>query len=475
MRDKTRMATGLLGAFGGIAGRTVILVMGALVSFMVVLIFLLSAGTARILSAWKADETKILYEYVETELADLLAGGSEPSEESVAKAMKNLPIDPSWLAVADSRGRTLYAYSSVMMMPGASDKDNMRMQRMMSNRKRASELVNANWVEVGGGELRFSASLPEFGQRESNRLLMGAARHILAWGLLFASIVSLAFAFAFAWPLTRQSTALARSLSLIAEGKRDVPIPHCPVAEFSRIAGAAAILQENLTREEGIRRQWAADVAHDLRTPLAVLRGQVDGMIDGVFAADVPRLARLAGEIARLDRLVKSLSLLSRIETPGFTPNRRVIALGPFLGEIAERFGAEAESGGASIETASNGLSIEADEELLDRAVSNLVSNATRYGEPGGTISLVAREEDETADGPGSVAISVENPGTIPEEIIPKIFDRLYRGDGARSSDGSGLGLAIAKAIAEAHGGKIAAKSDPSRNQTLFTLTLPAR
>ena len=255
----------------------------------------------------------------------------------------------------------------------------------------------------------------------------------------------------------------------MAAGERGVAIPDCPITEFGCIARASSTLQDNLVREEGLRRQWAADVAHDLRTPLTVLRGQFEGMIDGVFQPEPERIVRLERELSRLEKLVNSLALLSRIETPGFTLAKKSIDAVAFLSEVAGRFDAEAAAKGSSLIVDSRSVTLLADPDLLARAIDNLVSNALQYGAVGGTIRL--RCVGNAAQGGADVI--VENDGVIDSSILPRVFDRLFRADSSRNTEGSGLGLSIARAIVTAHSGTIIAESDDVKSITRFTISLP--
>lgn len=470
----------------GIAGRTIALVMGSLVTFAGVLLLLLFFGTGRLLASWNESEKKGLETVIGARLLSLAEdsrkGGVAVYPDDVAKALEELPYSPSWVAVTDGRGRMLY-FRRAAGMAGMARRmfrdDPSRMGGMMNDyatpapRMSQGSPGNVSWRDVllsdGSLAFRYGAAMPAFDEKESNRVLLATARLIFAWGLVAAAIVSILFALVFSRPLERQSASLVKALEQMASGARGVAIPDCPVTEFGCIARASSTLQENLSREEGLRRQWAADVAHDLRTPLAVLRGQFEGMIDGVFAADPERIARLERELSRLEALVNSLALLSRIETPGFAVAKKPVNAAAFLSEAAGRFDAEAAARGFSLIVDSRPVTILADSDLLARAVDNLVSNAIRYGVPGGAIRLRCVGTGQNSGG----EITVENDGVIEAALLPRLFDRLFRADSSRNTEGSGLGLSIARAIVAAHGGTIRAESDESKLVTRFIVSLP--
>jgi two-component system sensor histidine kinase BaeS len=473
----------------GIAGRTIALVMGSLFTFAAVLLLLLYFGTGKILVSWNENERKGLETIIGERLLALAvdAGktGAEVSPGDVESALADLPYSPTWIAVTDGHGTLLYFYRAAGMpgMAGMARRmlrdDSSRMHEMMNGhessaaRMSATMQGNVTWrdVRLSDGRLafRYGAAMPEFGEKESNRVLLATARLILVWGLVAAAIVSILFALVFSRPLERQSASLVAALERMAAGERGVAIPECPVTEFGCIARASTTLQDNLVREENIRRQWAADVAHDLRTPLTVLRGQFEGMIDGVFKPEPERIVRLEKELSRLEKLVNSLALLSRIETPDFTLSKKPMDAVAFLSEVAGRFDAEAVAKGSSLIVDSRPVTILADSDLLARAIDNLVSNALRYGAVGGTIRLRCVGNAAT----GGVEILVENDGVIGPDILPRLFDRLFRADSSRNTEGSGLGLSIARAIVTAHGGTIRAESDEANSITRFTVSLP--
>jgi signal transduction histidine kinase len=448
--------------FAGIAGRTLTLALGSILSFAAVIAILLFFGTGKILSSWHDNEASALDSFIEDRLAAL----SERTSEAVSGALADIPFNPSYVAVADAGGELLYFRRGGMGSMGG-----MPMRgRLMQGIQGMKDIAEWKVVRAGGGvAFRYSAAIPSFDESESNRLLLGAAEIILVRALAIGAAVALAFALAFARPIRRQTSALAKAIARMASGERDVGFATCSVAELDEIARAASVLQTGLGREETLRRQWAADVAHDLRTPLASLRCQIDGITDGVFAPDADRLSRLASELSRLEALTASLSLLTRLESPGFAPDKKRIDLASFLEATAARFSPEAGATGSRVRVDCAGGAILADEGLLGRAVDNVVSNAVRYGKAGGDVVIAGVADD----GSGNSAITVENAGVIDGATLARAFDRLYRADSSRGTDGSGLGLSIAKAIAEAHGGAIRGEADAARDATRFAISIP--
>lgn len=445
----------------GISGRTLLLALGSILTFVAAFGILLFLGAGRLLASWHERETQALHSFIQGQLSalalDMRKEGKAASEADTARVLEGLPYGPSWVVVTAPDGRLLYYYREAD--PGGQSRNFLRRLQDISE-----------WFDVklpdGTLAFRYSAFIPAFDEQESNRMLLGALRLVLVWGLAAAAALAFVFAWIFARPLKRQTAGLVVSLERMAAGERSVALPPCPVTELDQIARASDVLQKTLEREEELRRQWAADVSHDLRTPLSVLRGQLEGMIDGVFTPDSGRLVRLVSEIRKLESLVNALSLLSRIETPGFAPERSRFDIGGVLSRMADRFGPEAEAAGSEIIVDAPTIEMEADAALLERALENLVSNALRYGRPGGIVVLAARK-----DAPAGVTLSVENEGAMDPEVLPRVFDRLYRADNSRGAGGSGLGLSIVKAIVEAHGGAVRAESDKEKAKTRFIIS----
>jgi two-component system, OmpR family, sensor histidine kinase BaeS len=449
--------------------RTLVLVSGALAVFIVVLSIVLLASSSGLLRSWEARENAALKRFMADRLGtlalDLERSGRSPTPDDVSRALAGLPYEPEWAAVLAADGSTLYLFRRQGAPQGQGRTFLARLQG------------TADWGEVryADGELalRYGALMPSFSQSESNRLLAAALVVILAAGSVLAALIAFVIAYSLARPVARQAGELAAALELIGKGRRDLEPPASPIEELDRIGRSALALQSDLAREEELRRRWAADIAHDLRTPLAALKAQLEAMRDGVFPPSAERLDGGCREVLRLEKLVNDLALLTRLETPGFRPRLARLRIRPLLGEIAERFSKAAAERSTAIAVEGDDAEIEADADLLDRILGNLVENALRYGEGGGRVVLRTRGGLD-----GVVAIEVSNPGLIDARILPLVFDRSFRGDPSRESSGSGLGLSIAKAATEAQGARIEASRDEAAGRTAFSLaftpSLPA-
>jgi two-component system sensor histidine kinase BaeS len=302
-----------------------------------------------------------------------------------------------------------------------------------------------------------AAGVLSFGDEAAGQSFLQTFAVVGGAGAAASFLLAAGVAFLFSSRLSRHAAGLAAGLTRIAAGERGVRFAVGGARELDQIGESAGVLQEKLTEEERLRGQWTADVAHDLRTPLAALRSQLEAMTDGVLPVTPDRLQRASAELSRVEALVADLGELSRIESPGMKPVFADVDAGRFLADLCQRFQLEAGKRGIAFACASQpGLVFSADSHLLHRAATNVLQNAFQNVQKGGRVTVNIGVGVAGVVAPGSrVAIKIENTGCIPEEEIPLVFDRLHRGEHSRHTPGSGLGLTIAKAVVELHGGSI--------------------
>jgi signal transduction histidine kinase len=236
--------------------------------------------------------------------------------------------------------------------------------------------------------------------------------------------------------------------------------------ELRDLGRAFNTMTARLQADEAQRRRLLADVSHELRNPLAIVQGNLEALVDGVYPADEAHLAPILDETRVLGRLVEDLRTLSLAEAGTLALHREPTDVRVLIGDVAESFKVRAEGAGATLAVdAPAGLPIlEIDPLRIREVVSNLVDNALRYVRSGGTVRISAQATDETIE----IVVADDGPG-IPAALLPTIFERFAKSPESR---GSGLGLAIAHAIVEAHGGTIAAESTPDSG-TKIRLRLP--
>lgn len=309
------------------------------------------------------------------------------------------------------------------------------------------------------------ALIPDFlGMGPSAPPLLG-----LGFVVLVVAVVALVRGFRrLADPLERLVDAARR----VEAGAYDVRVPEQirGPRELRELSRAFNTMASRLEADEGRRRALLADVGHELRTPLAVIRGNLEAIVDGVHPADEAHLSGLIEETRVMERLVEDLRTLSLTEAGTLQLHREPTDPDVLLGEVAAGYRAEASRTGVAIDlSAPDDLPIvEVDPVRIREVLANLVGNAFRHTPPGGRISL---KGDREADGDGVVFTVSDTGAGIEPELLPHIFDRFAKGPNSR---GSGLGLAIARDLVIAHGGTIEVRSEPGRG-TAFEVRLPVR
>jgi len=242
--------------------------------------------------------------------------------------------------------------------------------------------------------------------------------------------------------------------------------------EFRNLARTFNEMLDRLDRAFQDLQQFAADAAHELRTPLANLRATIETTIQEPHAGEEYErvLASVSEEVARMNRIVADLFMLAKIDMRQYALAKERVALGALLAEARDTWQASAEQRGIRIAIAGGDAEVAGDPVALRRVFMNLVENAIKYNRDGGTVNIVL----DRVDGRARVRVSDTGIG-IPGEHVPKLFRRFYRVDKARSREtgGAGLGLAICKSFVEAHEGKIDVASVPGRGTT-FTVELPS-
>ena len=280
--------------------------------------------------------------------------------------------------------------------------------------------------------------------------------------LAFAIVIAFIFSLIISKRLSTPAKVVSESINEIAQGNLSVRIPTKGVKEISLIAHSANELAAKLEQEESLRHQWASDIAHDLKTPVAALRSQLEGMADGVLDITKERIYRNLRELSRIETLVNDLGELTRLESPEMHIKVKKIDTETFLKDLKNRFSRQFEEKKITVEWNNRIETFKGDENLIQRAVSNIVSNAIRHTHENGKITVTVRSNRQRQ------LITVFNTGEgISKDEIKKVFDRLYRGEYARKAPGSGLGLTIAQKIAELHGGKVTISSKEGYGTTV--------
>jgi signal transduction histidine kinase len=244
----------------------------------------------------------------------------------------------------------------------------------------------------------------------------------------------------------------------VASGKLNTRIPTEGPQDLRSLSESFNEMAASLERNDRERRDLLADIAHELRTPLSVIRGRLEGIVDGIYPENGPQVSMALEQAYLMQRLVDDLRLLTLVETRQLAFDKRDVNVSHVIHSVIEIFSAEAQEKNISLsfDEKSGNLSAELDPQRFEQVISNLVGNAIRYVPEGGKVWVTA---DETNSG---LRITVNDNGEgLPVEDLPYIFDRFWRKEKSRSraTGGTGLGLAIAKQLVEAQGGRIEAKN----------------
>ena len=312
-------------------------------------------------------------------------------------------------------------------------------------------------VEIGRLETRLLNPLKEeYFIKSSNRFLAAS----LALLGVFALVISLVASRRVAKPVLELSAAAGD----IANGDLTRRVAIHGQDEIGRLAANFNRMAESLEAQEKLRRRLVSGAAHELRTPLAIISGELEGMIDGVLPAGPEELRSMHEEAVRLTSILNGLDELTRAESSILNLRRELIGLKSFLSAITGRFERLfTEKNAVILLDCPDDLSLSADPDRLSQIVINLITNALKAIATGGRVSIIAAREQKT------VRVEIMDNGVgISEEEMPHIFERFYKGSG----DGLGLGLAIVKELVSAHGGTVEIRSEVNKGAR-FILTFP--
>ncbi|NLC77230.1 MAG: HAMP domain-containing protein [Clostridia bacterium] len=295
-----------------------------------------------------------------------------------------------------------------------------------------------------------------------NRLLIGVGTFSLVLSFLFGSVMA-----------KRLSTPISRVIAtakMIAKGYFDDRVTEpSNTKEIAELTETINNLAETLEKQELLRKRLTADVAHELRTPLATLQGQMEAMIDGIWEPDAERLKSCHEEIMRINRLVGDLEKLAKYESENLILTKTAFDLSELARQVIQNFENDFAQKGVKIEFSGEKETVVADKDKISQVLVNLLSNAQKYTQPGGTVQVAVKGSADIM----KIVVKDNGQGIAPEDL-PHIFERFYRADKSRNrlTGGAGIGLTITKAIIDAHQGKVEVRSQVGQG-TEFIISLP--
>ena len=278
---------------------------------------------------------------------------------------------------------------------------------------------------------------------------------------LFVLVIATIVATLLARRISRPLTSLAEKAHALASGDYSQKIPVSNNDEIGQLCNSFNQLSEALAANQQSRALWVADISHEMRTPLSVLKVQIEAMQDGIRPANHENLALLYDKTLGLSNLIDDLFELSLSDVGALTYNKHTILIAPLVKTCIEHFQVKAQTAGLTLKDnidANLNCSVVADTNRLQQLFSNLIENSIRYTDAGGVIEVGINVVDTRV----MITIDDSPPGIAPEQQ-DKIFERLYRLENSRSraTGGAGLGLAICKNIVSAHQGNITAGTSP--------------
>ena len=365
------------------------------------------------------------------------------------------------LTIVDANGEVIAAptdalASMMMQMHGMAAVDTPRGDPV-------SAAVVVDGQPVGAVTLRFPTQA-----MEAERHVRDALARTALLGVLIAGAVALVVALYVSVRVTRPVTALTTAAGDLAAGRRETRVDTDGPGELRTLAEAFNGMADHLDREDRLRRNLVADVAHELRTPLAILQGSTEALLDGVDQPTPEVLGSLNDEVSRLRRLVGDLETLAAAEAAGLRPRTEPVDLADVATSAADLLRPLADDRETTLTVEARPAAVIGDADRLHQIAVNLIANAVKFTPPGGAITVSTRE-----DGISACLEVVDNGPGIPEHDLPRVFERFWRGANGDKASGSGIGLAVVAELVAVHHGMVTAGNVPGGGARL-TVTIPA-
>ncbi|MFC1689197.1 ATP-binding protein [Pseudomonadota bacterium] len=329
-------------------------------------------------------------------------------------------------------------------------------QRVAGATPETVEELDLQAINLGGkavGWIGFSPAGRAF-PPEAERFFRGQVR-ITVIALAIALVVATALALLLARNLSRPVKALDNTVRRLSEGEYDARAELYSLDETGRLAEHINLLAASLEKNRTARRRWMADIAHELRTPVAILKGEIEALSDGVRAADDRMTASLQEEIEQLSVLIDDLQTLALSDAGALNIHKEKIRLDTLIQQCTEAYRDRMARRRIDLHVSVQALEATIDPQRTRQLLANLLENSCRYVDEGGTVTLDLKETDDGCE----LLIEDSGPG-LSKSQLSRLFERFYRAEESRtrSGGGAGLGLSICRNIVEAHGGRIFAE-----------------
>ena len=325
--------------------------------------------------------------------------------------------------------------------------------------------IDADGVPVGTVSVRTSTA----GIGAADSSLRRALATGIGWSALVLAILAVIAGVVFARRITRPVAALTGAARAMASGQRGVRVADVDApGELGELSRTFNHMADTLELEDQLRRVLVSDVAHELRTPLAILQATTEAMADGITEPSAATLSSLHEETLRLGRIVEDLEVLASAEAAGLALELTPVDLAFVADEATEALQPQLERAGLSLTRDLQPAVVRGDKNRLHQVVTNLLTNAIKFTRAGGSVKVSVSSHDREA------RIVVEDSGMgIPEEDIGHVFDRFWRGPGVRNTTGSGVGLAVVQELVHAHDGHVTVASEQGHGSR-FVVMIPS-
>ncbi len=322
--------------------------------------------------------------------------------------------------------------------------------------------ITVNGTKVGTALVR----LPQSGLLPQDLAFRASVNRLLVFGGIAAGLVALLLGLLLARRATRPARDLASAAQAFAHGDRSRRAEYRGADEFGDMARSFNSMADTVEEEDRLRRTFAGDVAHEIRTPLAILQSQIEALQDGVTEASPSELESLHEETLRLRRLIGDLETLASADAAGFTLAMEPVELEAVARELTREFAGPFEAAGVTLTSDLGHVIVDGDPIRLRQIAANLLSNALKFTPEGGTVRIGLEREGDWA------VLRVSDSGVgIPRDELPHVFERFFRGRDVRAG-GSGIGLTVVRELVSAHGGEVGVSSEPGSG-TAFTVRIP--
>jgi signal transduction histidine kinase len=334
----------------------------------------------------------------------------------------------------------------------------------LGGRPQSAAAIVVRGHRIGQVVVRFTGS----GLGGADQILQAGLLRAIAGAAGLAALLAMLTGLAMARRITRPVERIMAVTRAMGRGERIARVgPITGPGEVRELAAAFDQMADTMDRQEQLRRDLVADVAHELRTPVAVLQAGHEALLDGVAEPTPGQLTSLRDEVLRLARMLTDLQDLAAADAAALHLNRRPCDLAGLAATAADSLAGRFEAAGIILQRRLVPAQILGDPRWLHQVITNLLTNALKFTPAGGLVTVAAGPAGADA------VLTVTDTGTgIPPDELPRIFDRFWRGRRAAQTSGSGIGLAVAAELTRAHGGQLSATSQPGHG-TQLSLTLP--